>query len=266
MKHAIPAPVISVISRILPDRYSAEGLNNLFDDAGAPGEIPEGSKAVRAETWLRRANKDESVDSLKVLGKVIETLMEGLSLAQFVERDADHRAQIEQILGKCKLSYLSGGRVVGQLGVPSRNLEALIKGRYISSIDLEFERAMDSIETAPREAISAASNILESVCKIYIEEHELDMPAKQDLQSVWNVVRKCLGIDPSIVVDQDLRKILTGLFSIVDGIGSLRTHASSAHGSGSKSYKIEPRHARLSVHASHTVAIYILEAWKKNTQ
>ncbi len=264
MRQLIPTPVISVVSRILPDRYTVEGLDNLFAYAGAPGEPPLGSKAVKAESWLRLSNKDNSVEPLDVLGKVIEGLMEGLSRSEYVERDAEHRKELETILKQCKLSYLDGGRVVGQLGVPSRNLEILIKRRDIPSIDVEFERAMKSIESTPREAVSAASNILESVCKVFIEENQLEMPAKQDLQSVWIIVRKNLGMDPSIIEDQDLRKILTGLISIVDGIGSLRTHASTAHGSGPKGYRIEPRHARLSVHAAHTVTIYILEAWEKN--
>jgi hypothetical protein len=76
-------------------------------------------------------------------------------------------------------------------------------------------------------------------------------------------VRKHLGFDPSTVEDQDLQQILSGLISITEGIGALRTHASSAHGAGKMSYKIEPRHARLAVHSAHTVALFILESWRK---
>jgi hypothetical protein len=119
------------------------------------------------------------------------------------------------------------------------------------------------VDSNPREAVSAASNILESVCKVYIEEQGIDMPAKQDLKPVWTIVRKKLGFDPSVIEDQDLQVILTGLFAVVDGIGALRTHASSAHRAGKKQYKVEPRHARLAIHASHTVALFILESWKR---
>lgn len=50
------------------------------------------------------------------------------------------------------------------------------------------------MDTEPREAVSAASNSLESVCKVYIYDEQLAMPANQDLQSVWSVVRKHLGL------------------------------------------------------------------------
>ena len=60
-----------------------------------------------------------------------------------------------------------------------------------------------------------------------------------------------------------MRQIITGLFSIVDGIGALRTHAGSAHSEGRKGYKLEPRHARLAVNAAHSVATFVMETWDK---
>ena len=152
---------------------------------------------------------------------------------------------------------------MGALGAPSRMLADFIKAGDAASIELEFNRALSNVDSNPREAVSAASNILESICKVYIEEEGLEKPAKQDLKPVWTAVRKDLGFDPSLVEDQDLQVILTGLISVVEGVGALRTHASSAHGAGKKAYKLEPRHARLAIHGAHTVALFILESWKK---
>jgi hypothetical protein len=152
---------------------------------------------------------------------------------------------------------------MGSLAGPSRTLEEFIRDRDLAAIDSEFSRALTNVESSPREAVSAASNILESICKEYIEAEGLDMPSKQDLQPIWNVVRKDLGFDPSTIEDQDLQKVLSGLISVVDGIVALRTHASSAHGAGKKSYRLEPRHARFAVHSAHTVALFVLESWDK---
>lgn len=88
------------------------------------------------------------------------------------------------------------------------------------------------------------------------------MPAKQDLQAVWSVVRRHLGFDPGQVEDDDLRAILSGLIATVTGIGALRTHASSAHAPGRKRYRLEPRHARLAIHGAHTVTVFVLETWE----
>ena len=86
------------------------------------------------------------------------------------------------------------------------------------------------------------------------------------MTDLWAVVRKDLGFDPSQVADDDLRTILTGLIQVVQGLGAFRTHASSAHGAGPKSYRLEPRHSRLAVHAAHTAALFVLESWDKKAQ
>ncbi|MGJ8582197.1 MAG: abortive infection family protein, partial [Psychromonas sp.] len=113
----------------------------------------------------------------------------------------------------------------------------------------------------PREAVSAACNILESIFKVYIADEDLPKPLKQDLQNVWKVVRGDLGFDTKLVQDSDLKRILSGILSIVDGIGAFRTHASSAHGEGRKLYNLKPRHARLAINSAHTIALFVLESW-----
>lgn len=55
--------------------------------------------------------------------------------------------------------------------------------------------------------------------------------------------------------------ILGGLGAVVDGIGALRTHAGSAHGRGRRAYRVEARHARLAVHAAHTLVVFGIETW-----
>ena len=161
------------------------------------------------------------------------------------------------------MRYLTGGIVTTGGAAPSQSLEKIIRDRDYISIHDEFNRAIRNVESNPRDAISAASNILESICKIYIEDEGLKMPKKQDLQPVWNIVRKDLGFDPSSIRDRDLKEILSGLISIVAGIGALRTHTSSAHGSGRHRYRLEPRHARLAIHSAHTVTTFVLESWDK---
>ena len=88
------------------------------------------------------------------------------------------------------------------------------------------------------------------------------MPERQTIKDLWRPVRDDLGLDPASVADDDLKRILSGLASIVDGVGSLRTHAGSAHGRSPDDKPLAPRDARLAVHASHTLAVYILDSWR----
>jgi hypothetical protein len=256
----IPGAVIGVVSEVVSELETHASLNSLLMYAGAPGDPPQGNKQVKAQQWMRAANKDETCHPLEVLGKIIERYMEDPSPPETMEKG---RARIAEVLRRCNLNYSHGGVIIGAAGVSSRSLQEIIRARDLRSVDEEFTRALQSLSSDPREAVSAACNILESVCKTYIEDEQLDMPAKQDLQGVWTVVRKHLNFDPSLMEDQDLRKILSGMISVVDGIGSLRTHASSAHGAGRTRYILEARHARLAVHSAHTIVAFILESWDR---
>lgn len=269
MRKEIPAPVIAVLADTLYDFESHAGLNNLFLYADAPGDPPEGSKPVKTQAWLRRINK-ESDFPLKVLGKLIESYMElpdeveednfqwGVNVA---DKKQELKVKLKSVLERCNLTYLTGGIISDGSSAPSRSLSDLIKGRDIPSIESEFNRALENVNSEPREAVSAACNILESIFKVYIDDENLPLPQKQDLQSVWKVVRADLGFDTKLVQDDDLKKVLSGILSIVDGIGAFRTHASSAHGEGRKLYNIKPRHARLAIHSAHTIALFVLETW-----
>ncbi|MNJ52758.1 hypothetical protein D3C77_481110 [compost metagenome] len=183
-----------------------------------------------------------------------------------VEEKKAKIARIKDSLERAGLTYSPGGILTKGEGLATKSLSELIKSRNIQAIDFEFDRAIKYIEASPREAVSAACNILESVFKVYIEEHEhLTMPAKQDLQAVWKIVRADLGLDASILEERDLQEIVTGVVATVNGIGALRTHASSAHGAGKRPYKLKPRHARLAIHAAHTIAAFVLETWDEKS-
>lgn len=219
MRKEIPAPIIAVLSENLPGLENHTSLDNLFLHADAPGEIPEGSKPVKTQAWLRRINK-ESAEPLAVLGKLVECHMEfpdpeektGLFGDPLLYKDpkVEFKIKLESILAKCNLSYIAGGHISDGSSAPSKSLAQLIEGRDIPAIDAEFNRALANINSEPREAVSAACNILESIFKTYIADEGQPLPKKQDLQNVWKVVRGDLGFDPSLVQDDDLKKVLTG--------------------------------------------------------
>lgn len=262
MRQMIPAPVVSVVAEVCATRETHATLDSLFMYADAPGDPPGGSKPAKALEWLRRTNKDSAVNPLSVLGKLIEGYMDAPPNQW---DDGADKQKIEKALEHCNLRYVQGGHITtaASAASSSRTLEELLKTFDYRAVDEEFARALAKVQSEPREAVSAASNILESFCKLYIAENELEMPAKQDIKPLWSVVRKHLGFDPSAVADTDLQTILSGMIAVVEGIGALRTHASSAHGRGATSYRLEPRHARLAIHSAHTITLFALETAQK---
>ncbi len=271
----IPQYVISAIAEIVAESETHASLDSLFMYADAPGEPPEGSKPVKALEWLRRINKESGDQKFSIIGRILEKYMEleieecpsfYISQEQ-IDVKKNKIQKIKSQLERAGLTYSRGGVISKGEGLATKTLSDLIKNRNIHAIEFEFDRAIKNIESSPREAVSAACNILESVFKVYIEEHShLSMPAKQDIQSVWKIVKADLGLDASVLEERDLQEIVSGIMATVSGIGALRSHASSAHGAGKKVYNLKPRHAKLAIHAAHTIAAFVLETWDERSK
>ena len=149
-------------------------------------------------------------------------------------------------------------------GLPVQSLKKILQTRDLPGINIEFDRALANVEQDPPAAITAACSILESLFKTYIEEFGLDLPGKQSLIPLWKTVKNHLIFFPTAIEDNDKNKILSGITSVVAGIGSLRTHTSSAHGHGKCRYQLSQSHARLTVHASYSIVVFVIESWENN--
>lgn len=258
----IANPVVAVVARELGTHYyNHTRLNALFAEFGAPGEPPEGNCVVKCTLWLKRANDDDAVDAAALLGGVLQDFMEVDGV--FPDSEVDHkRERVRQILAKHGMSYRNGGFIIGAgTGAPTRALDSLLRDRDLVSVEKEFARALISVETDPAAGVTAACAILEAFCKVYIEDEQLERPSDQTIKPLWATVQKHLGLDPSSVEDNDLRRILSGLLSVVDGLGAFRTHTGSAHGRGRQPYRLQSRHARLAIHSAHTLVSFAIETW-----
>lgn len=258
---SLPLPVCIIVGDVLGTLiYHHRTLETLFYEAGAAGEVPEGNCVTKCQNWLKRMHADVA-DPAAVLGKVLEEFME-------VDRSYDDRQQtgrkrITEALARFGLSYHRGGLILGAAAaLLTKSLTEVLKNRDLAAVDKEFERALANVESDPPTAITAACSILESLFKVFIEDTDgIDMPSDQSLKPLWRAASKHLGLDPASVGDEDVKKVLSGLSSVVDGIGSLRTHTGSAHGRGRRPYRLQARHARLAIHASHTLVGFFIETW-----
>jgi len=91
-------------------------LDALFIAAGAPGEPPGLSHGSKWKEWLFRAGQDSTVDSLVVLGNVLEEFMDLAPMAGTDEHDiwTERRARVVRALEENGLRYYRFGRVLPQ--------------------------------------------------------------------------------------------------------------------------------------------------------
>lgn len=263
----IPKPVVALIAQLFAQYYTASKYHNMLAQTGTSVESPGGSNKVDELTnWLTAIGRDDP-NALGVLGELLEHFFETMRAGYYDEGVEKDRDRLREIMGKYGLRYMGGAKVLSASITPvAKTLETLLKEKGFPGVDQEFQRATANVETEPREAASAAANILEAICKEYIVQHpHLTMPPKQELSKVFDVVRKDLGFDPSAIEDDDLRAVLSGLIAVVSGLAAFRTHASSAHAQSTskRRYRLKPRHARLAVHSAHAIVAFILETWEQ---
>jgi hypothetical protein len=265
----VPNAVIMVVGDVLGEHYySHTKLDTLFAENGAPGDPPSGNCVRKCQAWLKRCNTDPTVNPHAVLGGVLADFMDRVDDPFWQEREPylQQRKRVEDVLAKHDLKYYSGGRIVGEgLGAPSRTLANILASRDLDALQPEFDRALASVISDPAGALTAACAIVESFCKVYIEDRGLEMPSKQTIMPLWSAVAQDLGLRAASDTSNDIRPILSGLAAIVDGLGAYRTHAGSAHGHGRKQCKVQPRHARLAVHAAHTLVAFAIETWEEHS-
>uniref|UniRef100_UPI003F649A73 abortive infection family protein n=1 Tax=Rhizobium lupini TaxID=136996 RepID=UPI003F649A73 len=132
----------------------------------------------------------------------------------------------------------------------------------------DLDRALKSAEDDLEDAVTSACSVVESVCRSVLIELGLPLPQKKDIQGLYQAVREPLGLTPdkSGVPDEiagDVRAILGGLNSVVNGVGSLRTHAGDAHGRERGYRRIDARIARLAIHSASTASLFLVETWQK---
>jgi hypothetical protein len=201
-------------------------------------------------------------------GALIEEIMEVVSDENsfYATSLQTSKARIEKQLAALGLAYLSGGHIV-TVGsrITAKTLEQMIAARDLVGVQHEFERILSNTDTDPPAAVTAACALLEALFKSYSADEGLDLPADQSVLPLWKVIRTHLSLNPGDFQDENLRKILSGLASTIDGIAGLRTSAGSAHGrdarsgSGTKRYKITPRHARIAAHSAMSLAVFFME-------
>lgn len=150
------------------------------------------------------------------------------------------------------------------LGALSAKLEII----DFDTVKRDLDRALASSEADPEDAVTAACSAVESVCRSILIELGEPLPAKKDIQGLYRAVRIPLDLSPDRTnlpaeVAEDIRNILSGLVTAVQGVGALRTHAGDAHGRERGFRRIDARIARLSIHSASALILFLIETWER---
>lgn len=80
-----------------------------------------------------------------------------------------------------------------------------------------------------------------------------------DLSRLYKAAAAAMEIAPDQHSEQVIKQILSGVTTVVAGIGSLRNSLSDAHGRGKGAVRPAPRHAKLAVNSGFAVAGFLID-------
>lgn len=126
--------VCAVIGEVIAGMGSHAVLDALFLSSGAPEPPPDLAHHTKWKTWLFQVGADENVDSLAVLGNIIEEFMdvEPPDFSDSWDYWHDNRKKIVDVLESNGLRYFRGGRILpdGEMVVD----QTISKSRKSSSV------------------------------------------------------------------------------------------------------------------------------------
>lgn len=103
-------------------------------------------------------------------------------------------------------------------------------------------------------AITLAKTKVERQLDFIHETIQGSFDKKADCNQKYKAVAKLINLEVSGDIDKALKKILSGLFSIIDGMAQLRNEVADSHPA---QYRAEKRHAILAVNASKTISAFL---------
>ena len=162
--------------------------------------------------------------------------------------------------------YSSKVKFIGKSSIEKKGSEIknIFNAEYVSQ---QINLMESSIETQPYVAIGVAKELIETACKSIFVAKQQEYDKNWDLTRLMKETTKLLKLTPDDISDEtkaskSIKQILGSLSSVVQGIAEVRNEYGIGHGKDSKFKGLQPRHAKLAVGASSTLAIYLLETYE----
>ena len=138
-----------------------------------------------------------------------------------------------------------------------------LKDFSADDVHVIWEKALKRRESDPEGAITMAKTLLESVLKHILDSRGISYEAKSDLVELYRLTAKELNLAPDQHTEEVFRRILGGVSSVVNGLGTLRNRLGDAHGHGKGAIRPALRHAELAVNLAGSVALFLVETVSK---
>jgi hypothetical protein len=132
----------------------------------------------------------------------------------------------------------------------------------------QITRMEAAIDEDPTLAIGTAKELVETCCKTILAERNVEIQGSPNLPQLVKQTTRVLALTPDDIPDkakaaETIRRLLSNLATITQGIAELRNYYGTGHGKVATQKGLQPRHAKLAVGAASTLAIFLLETHQR---
>jgi hypothetical protein len=155
-------------------------------------------------------------------------------------------------------------RKVHALGGSVQRIKAVAATLNSDTLYEDLRRLERIGDSEPGEAIALAKEIVESCCKLILDDRKVNYAEKAEIPDLLKLLRKEIkimpdGIDENAKGANEIRGILTSLGNIAHSLAPLRNAYGKGHGRGREFKGLQPRHARLAIGAASTFVDFVLD-------
>lgn len=264
--------VLDFSNRTFAEFFDDELQIDIYDDAYGLGG---NSKAKRLRSFIKLSSPRQAGRVLRALWEckksdvrqaferrlAVAHLADGLELLDVeMQFDAQEDEEFEYFVGK--IENRDQDEVINAASILATEFD-------LDTVQTDIERARNFVQDDPEDAITAACSLLESLCRSILIELDEELPKDKSIQPLYRRVAKVLNLaagrdDIDSLILNDVRKVLSGLSTLIEGIGALRTHAGDAHGKNQGTKRVDARIAKLAVNSASGVAIFLIETWERS--
>lgn len=268
---------VAFLSRVFPDIEERPSYDSRFSSASRDIRQHREYNTDWEDDWIF----DDERFGLRSGPDEIFMLFLSQMLHPLVRSDAEEAKQLladfNQMLEADDWELIEVGQLSGRPIYEGRRreaikppLEAIDVDSYGNLLDpqvlREHLRRIDAgLKSDPAAAIGSSKELLESVLKAILEDHEVGYKNGEELMDLYKKVQGSLGLNTGAVPDdakgsKAAVKALRALVTTVQSLAELRNALGTGHGPSRRSAALT-RHARLAFNSSLAVTTFLLDTW-----
>lgn len=242
--------------------WTLSQISEMFDAADIehgtlpPGSTIGGQRRSLVEEYYATVDWTAARDVRKVIS-IYERVLDA------IEPDSDAFRKLTNLLRRDGYMY-ENGQIHAPLPVDLKGISEASEIVDKVTLQVHLRRLAGSVETDPALAIGSAKELVETVAKLVLHHYGQVTEPFESVQQLVKAALKCLDLTAEDIAEskkgaQSIKQVLSGLSQIVGATAELRNLYGTGHGRLEQERGIGPRHAKLVVGATATLATFLLE-------